>query len=156
MLPILLTLVTILVVRAPVSAEVQWCKSTDPVVTLNGAEVQILVAIPDQYVPFVNGPIDVAITTPESVTRELVFTDPGFNGHGETVRFLDLHESRAGQNGKSFPVLIEVSIPMDASRVSDNTVVPAQATVITGNGGTVQVVQGTTDRASLGISLTGR
>src|SRR5690606_41589166 len=54
-------------------------------------------------------------SSPAGVERELLFTDDGFNGFGETVSFVD-----AGQIvGDEMPVGVDVNVPYDASQLSD-------------------------------------
>ena len=72
-LAILAGLMAALVISAPTLAGVGWCRA-DPVVRLNGTEVQVWVAIPEQYKSLVNGPIDVVVRTPAGVTREVAAT----------------------------------------------------------------------------------
>src|SRR5690606_19310092 len=83
----------------PASAGLVWCQG-DPIVSLNGTQVQILVAIPADDQPRVTGPIQVEIGTPASVNRKLISTDSGFNNHGETVTFRD---TKGGFSGSVFP-----------------------------------------------------
>jgi hypothetical protein len=114
--------VAVLVMALPAVAGREWC-AKDPIVALNGNVVQILVAVPEGMDVDVTGPIHVAIETPEDVTHELLFTDSGFNGFGETVAF----ESVPGKIKRdgSFKAEIDVTVPVAAEPL------PMQVTVIT-------------------------
>lgn len=114
---LMLGMLALLVFAIPASAARTWC-AKDPIVSLNGKELQIWAAIPEEYVPLVNGPLDFKILTPQKVTRELIFMDEGFNGYGESVTFHDL----TGSNGKvnkdgSFTVQVRVKVPIDNSKL---------------------------------------
>ena len=63
-----------------------WCRA-DPIVSFNGTPVQIYVEIPEEYQSLVNGPIKFNINYPSGVTPEVLYTDDGFNGYGEEIRF---------------------------------------------------------------------
>lgn len=117
----------LLFVVMPASAGLVWCQG-DPIVSLNGTQVQILVAIPAEDEARVGGPIHVEIGTPASVNRKLVSTDSGFNNHGEKVTFRDID---SGHAGSGFPVKVSVSVPIDASRSGVD--IPARLTIITKN-----------------------
>src|SRR5687767_7488390 len=83
-----LAFVVAAVVAMPADANIRWCKA-DPVVEFDGTRVQILVAVPEEMQSLVNGPIFVALGAPREVTKTLISTDQGFNGHGEVVRFFN-------------------------------------------------------------------
>lgn len=72
--------------------------------------------IPVEYQQFVNGPVEVVIRTPGSVERELIFTDSGFNNHGEAVFFKD---TKKDFEGDQFPVEVRVEVPMDDEALDD-------------------------------------
>ena len=109
-----------------------WCRA-DPIVELEGEEVQIWVAIPDQHQSKVNGPIDVEIAVPDGVSTEVTFLDAGFNGHGETVTFVEGGKGRPDK----FEAHISVSIPLD----NPNLAIPAEVEVI--HAGTSEFFSGT-------------
>ena len=67
------------------------------------------VAVPLEYQLLVNGPIEIKVQTPRGVSRELIFTDAGFNGHGETVQFGD-NTAKVNADG-SFLTTIQVKVP---------------------------------------------
>ena len=163
-----LALVALVLLVAPVSAGRQWC-AKDPVVSLNGTAVQILVAVPEEYLPAVNGPIDVRIALPNEVAREVVFLDAGFNGHGETVSFQTAGGTVAADG--SFDVGLRVRVPVDEQTLRDLGLlgggVPVQVTVIT-NGdltwpaglpvvvdGATTVVEGTSNGTRVDVTVQG-
>ena len=134
-----LGILALLMLAAPAGAGVTWCR-VDPIVSLNGTVVQILVAVPDQYVAAVNGPIAVDIATDRTVTHELLFTDAGFNGHGETVAFSDYFQYHPPRSllANEFPAQIKVSVPMNGSLLPvGGPPVPVEVTVIPANGPTI-------------------
>jgi hypothetical protein len=106
----LLTLVALLAITNGADAGLGWCRR-DPIVVLNGVRVQILVAIPQEYEWNVTGPIQVVVSTPPGVSRQLVSTDAGFNGLGEQVYWGDLNVAASG----GFPVSIYISVPTNLS-----------------------------------------
>jgi hypothetical protein len=106
-------LAALLVMAAPVGAGKKWCRA-DPVVNIDGYPIQILVGVEEQYVSAVNGPIAVEIGTPAGVQRNLISTDPGFNGFGEVVIFKDIPN---GKGKKGMPVKLRVTLPVNAKKV---------------------------------------
>src|SRR5215218_8046138 len=68
----------------PVSAGKGWCRS-DPIVSLNGVELQLWVAIPLEEQANVAGPISITFMAPRSTNMELVYTDSGFKNYGESI-----------------------------------------------------------------------
>lgn len=144
MLPAFFALLAILVLALPAQAGVQWCQS-DPIVTLDGTRYQILVAVPEEYVPWVNGPIDVEVMTPEQTVYELVFTDAGFNGHGEVVRFTGLDPDNQYR--------FRITVPIDESALADGVQVPVQVLVIVENDDPL-VIEGTSDGITVTIATT--
>src|SRR3712207_239207 len=151
-LPLLFSVLAVLALALPVQAGLGWCMA-DPIVKLDGTQVQVLVAIPEESQPLINGPIDVEITTPRGTARELVYLDAGFNGHGETVTFLDggvrLSGGVGGSNTTSFSTGIKVAVPL-----SQATPIPVQVTVIPANAAPV-LVPGTSDGVWVALWLTG-
>lgn len=146
----LVQLLAVLALALPAQA-VRWCK-TDPIVQLNGTSVQVLVSVPEEYAPLVNGPIRVEVRTPLAVARELVFTDSGFNGYGEDVSFTNL---KGDVKNNTFPTEIQVQVPVDRSHLGKNTKVPVQVEVYPDNAA-LAVAQGTSDGTTVKLSVTGR
>jgi hypothetical protein len=113
-----LGLLAVLLLSAPAEAGRRWC-ARDPIVRLNGAEVQIWVAVPAEYEAAVSGPIQVRIAAPRGVTREVVLTDDGFNGYGEVVTFAP----RAGRvEGGSFVTSVAIHVPVAATAAAAQAV----------------------------------
>ncbi len=154
-LSLLCSLLAALALAFPAQAGEGWCMS-DPIVELDGLRVQILVAIPAEAQPLVDGPIDVEITTPKRVKRHIVFLDAGFNGHGEKVTFShggmysssDIDVLGTASSSTSFSTRIRVSVPLSVA-----TAVPVQVTVIPDNAPPV-VVLGTSDGVVVELLLT--
>jgi hypothetical protein len=131
-------IVATLMVVVPASAGRTWC-SRDPVVNLDGHTVQVLVAIPAEYVELVNGPIDVVFKTPSGMDRSVVFTDGGFNGFGETVTFTDDPRSPIIAKG-AFTLNVQVTVPIDESLAATTlktTSIPTWITVTEGSSSVV-------------------
>lgn len=140
-------LLALLLVALPVAAGTEWCEK-DPILKLNGTRVQILVAIPNEYIGLVNGPVDVEVATPKGITRKVIFLDDGFNGHGEQVRFTD--RGRYDEASESFPITIEVRVPTSTAKA-----IPVRVTVIPDNANRV-VVTGTNHNVTARLTITGR
>ncbi len=115
----------------PAQAGWIWCQG-DPVVSLDGTEVQIVVSIPQDKQDLVTGPIEVDIATPNSVNRELISTDSGFNDFGETVSFSNLKVPKIGDR---FLTKISASIPVS----TNGSTIPVQMTITPSNGRTMTV-----------------
>ncbi len=139
---ILIPLVAVLFLALPAQAALKWCK-TDPVATLNDREYQVLVSIPEEYVPLVNGPIDVEYRIPESTKYKLLFTDAGYNGYGEVVTFKGIDANNRYE--------FAVRIPLDESQLADGVKVPMLIEVIE-KGGSHVIVKGTTDGTTASIA----
>ena len=135
----------------PAEAGRGWC-ARDPIVTLNGQPVQIWIMIPDGYEQVVTGPVDVKIQVPEGVVTDTVFTDIGFNGYGETVKYTVLEGAEIAPDG-SFDVQIQADIPYDRKLYQqlsgENGKMPFLITATTGgvlerNGSSLTMVGGET------------
>ena len=144
-------LFALLICVTPASAALAWCKS-DPVVTLNGAVVDVSVAIPLEYVPLVNGPVQYEIQTPMSTKRQVIVNDVGYNGHGSKVIFKD--GNGIVQDGQ-IPTTVRVHIPIDKGRLAPGEVVPAELSVIADDV-TILVQQGTSSQVTVDTLITGR
>src|SRR5437763_5632605 len=119
----LVALLSLLLFAMPASAGWEWCES-DPVLLLNGTRVQVLVAVPQDQLSRVNGPVAIVVSTPERARRSTVSTDAGFNGQGERVEFADLNEGTGGRGGP-FTALIAVTVPATAGAP-----IPVRVTVV--------------------------
>ncbi len=127
------TAVLLVFISSPVAAGLQWCPR-DPIVSLNGQEVQIWVAIPEQYQTAVTGPIRVDVRTPGGVRRQVLFTDEGFNGFGEQVTFSERGQLR----GNTMNVVVSARVPYDRSMV-ENADLPILLTVVLPDGSVIEV-----------------
>lgn len=126
----LLPIMAILALAVPADAGWIWCR-TDPVVRLDGTLVDILIAIPVDYVPAVNGPTRFEIQTPRGVERELILNDVGYNGYGSEVVFTD---GPGAVRDKEFPTTIKVQVPIDETKLGPDETVPLEVTVTPING----------------------
>lgn len=100
----------------PASAGVQWCR-TDPIIAVNGEEVNVWLSIPQQWEAAVNGPSAFTITLPSDVDREVVFMDEGLNGYGETVTFVN--SAPAGDGEFTVSVFADVPLVIDPMPLMD-------------------------------------
>jgi hypothetical protein len=108
----ILGLLALLVLTVPAGAYgVTWCRA-DPIVKLNGEEVQIWVAVPAEYTARVTGPIDVTINVPGTVSTKVLFLDAGFNGYGERVTFTS---SGSTMPGGTFYMSVVARVPMNGT-----------------------------------------
>lgn len=148
-----LSLLAVLLLAMPAGAGVSWCRA-DPIVMLDGTEVQIWVSVAAEYEHLVTGPIRVAVYAPNRVSKEITFLDAGFNGHGEEVNFK--HRGRVRDDG-SFPVDIKVRVPLDnrqLHREFDRRDIPVLVEVITGDGQVIHL-EGTQHGTAVSLDLRG-
>ena len=109
---LMVSLIAALVAISPASAGRSWCRS-DPDVLLERTHVQVVVAVPDEYVSLVNGPTWMRFNIPSDVDRQLVATDAGFNNLGYTVTY-----STSFQPNKfdpKFAVNLTVKVPISGN-----------------------------------------
>jgi len=109
-------LIALAIVVAPAGAGRSWCR-TDPIVRLGDTEYQLIVAIPHENVPQVDGALLFEISSPVGTEQELLFVDSGYNGYGEEVTFSEqaskgthLFTLGVQQTGKDFQVMVEVYV----------------------------------------------
>lgn len=139
-----LSVVVALILASPVGAGFGWCRA-DPIVNLNGTRVNILVAIPKQYRKEVEGPILTVLNLPRGVAGDLLFTDEGFNGHGEEVRFFNRLDA---EEGDRFSIQVYVRVPLPEA-------VPMQVTVKPANARNARVFKGSTDGLLIETTIVG-
>jgi hypothetical protein len=137
-------------VAQPRAAYAVWC-SSDPVFRLNGTTVDVSISIPVEYMSLVNGPVVYTIQTPPNISREVVVEDPGFNGYGSTVDFVD---RGAEVDEEQFLTTVKVYVPIDRRRLPPRTSVPTILTVFPLNGTRVEV-SGTSDWTAASVWITG-
>lgn len=147
----ILALSALLELAFPASAGLSWCK-TDPIVTISGTAVQILVSLPQEYTQYVDGAIKVNLTTTKGVDRRVIITDSGYNGNGETVNWSE--DNSLSNFFGALPVGITVRIPMDQSEVN-RAKVPMMVEVIPENGPQVVFV-GTAEKATTLVHIIGQ
>jgi hypothetical protein len=142
-----LGLLAVLLLVMPAAAGVTWCRA-DPIVELGGTEVQVWVAMDEQYEHLVTGPIRVTFYSPNKISKKTTFLDAGFNGYGEEVIFK--HRGKVGADG-AFPVEIKVRVPLDNRQLFREYgvhEVPILVEVLTGDGQVIDV-----DGSNLGTSV---
>ncbi len=137
-------------VVTPASADLTWCKK-DPVISLNGAVVDLSVAIPWKYVPLVNGPVRYEIQTPPTTDRKLVVNDLGYNGYGSEVVFKD---GSGTVETREIPTTVRVYIPIDKKSLPPGEAVPAELSMITSNVKLI-VKQDTSSHLTINTVITG-
>ncbi len=125
-----LALLLIALVGGQIAIGSGWCR-VDPIVEINGEEIQVWVAVPNGAEDAVNGPIEVEFTAPAGATTEVTFVDSGFNGYGETVTFAP--GATVNSDG-SMNIQITVHVPMDTSSMTSSDAVPVQLEIITSDG----------------------
>ena len=80
-----LALLLVLILGSTVAyATFHWCPD-DPVLSIDGREVHVIIGVPDQFVDLVKGPVHVQVYVPRNVEAEVIDTGDGFNGKGERV-----------------------------------------------------------------------
>jgi len=141
---------TVLAFVTPAHAGIAWCRG-DPVVMLHGTVVDISVAIPIEYVLLVDGPVAYTIQTPPPVIRDVLVADVGY-GHGATILFTD---GAGAVKDRTFPVRIDVVIPINETQLAPDEVVPVELTVHAANADPV-TVQGTSDGTTMKVSIRGQ
>jgi hypothetical protein len=166
-----LGLLALLMVAAPAMAGRRWC-AKDPIISVNGTQVQMWVAIPEEYVPYVSGPIKMTISTPASVTREVVFLDSGFNGYGEVVQWANLTYTSGGLLGGllgstqpaqvaadgSFDVVVQSTVPINKNLLFNllkTRTIPLQLTIVYQDG-TTKMVEMNNDGAKISFRVQGQ
>ena len=138
-----LPLLAILLLSVPAQAGLGWCRS-DPILTLDGKQVQVLVYIPGEYEPLVDNPTRVEIKTPQQVSRKLIMTDAGLNNKGYDVSFSDIGDSEARMTSTSYRIWVHVKPPIKTSDI-----VPVMVEVVLPDG-SVQTLMGNNSVATEG------
>ncbi len=145
-----LGLLAVLMLAAPAMAGRTWC-ARDPIVRINGHDVQMWVAVPAEYVSLVSGPIDIEILTAQPVDAEVLFLDEGFNGYGETVRFGEMRKGKVYSDG-SFDIQLKVKVPIRDKKIRK---IPLQLTftiggdaIVTSDAANSESVDGTMTESS--------
>lgn len=124
-----LPLLALLVLAAPANAA-SWCRA-DPILKVDGKQVQILVSIPHEYVALVDGPTRVEVKAPQQVTRQLIAMDSGLNNTGYDFSFSDIGDSDARMTSTSYRIWVHAKPNLKTS-----VTVPVMVEVIEADGAT--------------------
>jgi hypothetical protein len=136
LLAFFVALVCAIVIASPASAGRVWCRQ-DPVFSVAGTQVNVDVAIWEEHVERVTGPVMVTLFVPEGVEAVLLWQEEGFNGFGEVVTIETSDRLRVTDRG----VRIRVEVTVPASR--NNTPVLVDVTT----GGETVTVSGKANRS---------
>lgn len=126
---VLIPLLAILAMAAPGQAA-SWCRA-DPILKVDGKQVQILVSIPQEYVALVDGPTRVEVKTPQQVTRQLIAMDSGLNNTGYDFSFSDIGDSEAQMTSTSYRIWVHAK-----PNIKTSVTVPVMVEVIEADGAT--------------------
>jgi len=78
--------------------------------------VQVWVGIPQEFVPYVNGPTEVTFKPPKNIKqRSVLFTDSGYNGYGEKISWQDA--PAVTDTAAPLPLTIIVKLHVDQSKI---------------------------------------
>ena len=123
---------------APAGAGRGWCRS-DPIIRVGNTVVQVWIAIPEEEQASVTGAINLVITVPRGTPREVLYTDPGFNGFGERITWVEVG---AMPSDGTLPVSVAVSVPTAGGRYlpMQVEVVPEVGSTVYHSGQTVGVI----------------
>ncbi len=121
-IPMVIATLAILLVATTMQAGagVSWCRA-DPIVEIEGNRVQILVGVPAEYTHMVNGPIHTDLKIPSGLAKRVIFTDEGFNGHGERVTWGTLEGA----------VKLTVKVPINGNLLAVGETVPVEVKIFT-------------------------
>ena len=117
-LTVILVAVVFVLAASPTDAARRWCHK-DPVVLVAKTNVSIDVAVYEDQMQYVSGPIKVTVYVPPGFSASLVSSDDGFNGYGESVAFSTDRRLQASRTSIQFRILVNVpaSIRMPAQVV---------------------------------------
>jgi len=120
-----LALLLVLILASTVAyAAFSWCPD-DPVLSIGGTEVNVIIEIPEEYLDKVNGPVQVKVYVPKNVETYVIEYGEGFNDQGERVTIIQNKEpvehgekieveveARVSTNGpEGFPVRVTIQAP---------------------------------------------
>ena len=106
-------------------AHFAWCMS-DPILSIDGNEVNVLIGVPGGMEGLVKGPVHVKVYVPSNVETYVISTDDGFNGKGERVTIIQNGEPV--EPGDAIPVKVEAKVQTD-----DPEGFPVMVTIQVGN-----------------------
>jgi len=88
-------------------AAFHWCPD-DPVLSIGGTEVHVIIEIPEGTQDSVTGPLHVKVYVPSNVETYVIETGDGFNGKGEQVTIISNKEPV--EPGEAIKVEVEVKV----------------------------------------------
>jgi len=114
-----LALLLVLILGSTVAyAAFHWCPD-DPVLSIGGTEVHVIVAIPDGTQELVSGPVQVKVYVPRNVDAYVIEYGDGF-GQGEKVTIIS--NKKPVEPGE--PIEVEVEV-----KVSTTAKIPVRVTI---------------------------
>ena len=106
-----LALLLVLILGSTVAyAAFNWCPD-DPILSIGGTEVNVIIWIPEGTQDLVTGPLHVKVYVPSNVETYVIETGDGFNGKGERVTIVPNKEPVGP--GDAIPVEVEVKVSTD-------------------------------------------
>lgn len=103
-----LALLLVLILGSTVAyAGFHWC-ADDPVLSIDGTEVNVIIEIPEGTQDLVNGSVKVKVHVPSNVEAHKISTGDGF-GHGEKVKLI--RDGEPVEPGDAIWVQVEVEVP---------------------------------------------
>ena len=106
-----LALLLVLILGSTVAyAHFNWCPD-DPVLSIGGTEVNVIVWVPEGKQGLVKGPVHVKVYVPSNVETYVIETGEGFNGKGERVVIVPNKEPVGP--GEAIEVDVEVKVSTD-------------------------------------------
>jgi hypothetical protein len=133
--PLLLAVAALMAFSAPTAlAGRSWCR-VDPIVSIGGTTVQVWIAIPQEFVPYVKDATEVTFYVPKNAgSRKVLFLHSGFNGKGEKVIWKEVNPATTADG--DIPITITVRVRVDNSRMEDalgdDVVLPVETRVNVG------------------------
>ena len=108
-----LALLLVLIVGSTVAyAAFHWCPD-DPILSIGGTKVRVIIEIPEGTQDLVNGPVQVKVYVPSNVETYVIETGDGFNGKGERVTIVPNGEPV--EPGEDIAVEVEVRVSTNDS-----------------------------------------
>lgn len=104
-----LALLLVLILGSTVAyAHFNWCPD-DPLLSIGGTEVNVIIEIPEGTQGLVNGPVEVKVHVPSNVDTDVISYGDSF-GHGpEIVEFIP--DGEPVEPGDAIWVQVEVKVP---------------------------------------------
>lgn len=89
-----------------VYAAIHWCPD-DPVLSIGGTTVNVIIEVPEGTQELVNSPVEVKVHVPSNVDTDVISYGEGF-GQGETVEFIK--DGKPVDPGDAIGVKVEVLV----------------------------------------------